>query len=401
MIGKMMKTVLNKLRRDETGQAFILALIMLLLGGLIMAPLLGFMGTGLKAGQAYEKRTAELYAADAGVTDALWYITTNSDDLPQNIGDEESYSLADDEPNSKQVEYTIEYVEEVIYKVTSTATTTDTGSYTTIESYIIVEDYGFLLDSAITSNTGAQIGNNSEVKGNITCPEDELDLQPGAIWDDTEYDHNIAPIPEEDWPKKEGLIWFYEQDVDTSDLYPDETIDVNFVGDDPYSIGPLYRYGDLDIYSSKVDEPAVLDGTVYVTGDLRIGKTNKDFVLDLNGNTIFVESDSDVAIDIGGNCTFIGSGCIVAVGGIKAYPHILSTEGYFVLIMSVEGEVDLQPIGTFYGAIVGDATVDMQPNCYLEWVEPPTGEDAVNFPWEGYEGDKRLTEIRTWEIDLQ
>lgn len=69
-----MKRKLKELVRDETGQAFILALIMLLLGGLIMAPLLGFMGTGLKAGQAYEKRMAELYAADAGIEDAIWKI---------------------------------------------------------------------------------------------------------------------------------------------------------------------------------------------------------------------------------------------------------------------------------------------------------------------------------------
>jgi len=77
MMGKMVKITLNKLRRDEAGQAFILALIMLLLGGLIMAPLLGFMGTGLKAGQAYEERMAELYAADAGIEDAIWKIMNN------------------------------------------------------------------------------------------------------------------------------------------------------------------------------------------------------------------------------------------------------------------------------------------------------------------------------------
>lgn len=395
-----MKRILNKLMREEAGQAFILALIMLLLGGLIIAPLLGFMGTGLKSGQAYEKRMTELYAADAGVADALWQIQTRADGLPTDVDPGPlPYTMAD--VNDKQVDYTIEYKDDHTYKITSTGTTTDVGSKTTIESYIVVEDYGFLLDSAITSNTDVEIGSNSEVKGDIRCPEDELYLSPTATWDDEEYDQNTDPIPEEDWPKKDGLIWFYEQDVDTSDLYPDETIDVNLVGDDPYIIGPLYREGDLDIYSSKVDEPARLDGTVYVTGDLRIGKTNKPFILNLNGNTIFVESDSDVAIDIGGNCTLIGSGCIVAIGGIKAYPHIISEEGDFLLIMSVEGVVDLQPIGTFYGAIVGDATVDMQPNCYLEWVEPPTGEDAVNFPWEGYEGDKVLTEIRTWEIDLQ
>ncbi len=69
-----MKRILNKPIKDETGQVFILVLILLLLGGLIMAPLLGFMGTGLKSGQAYEQRMAEVYAADAGIEDATWKI---------------------------------------------------------------------------------------------------------------------------------------------------------------------------------------------------------------------------------------------------------------------------------------------------------------------------------------
>jgi len=66
-----MKRKLKELVREEAGQAFILALIMLLLGGLIMAPLLGFMSTGLIAGQANEQRMGELYAADAGIEDAI------------------------------------------------------------------------------------------------------------------------------------------------------------------------------------------------------------------------------------------------------------------------------------------------------------------------------------------
>jgi len=73
-MGKMMKTVLTKLRRDETGQAFILVLVLLVLGALIITPLLGFMSTGLIAGQANEERMAELYAADAGIEDAIWKI---------------------------------------------------------------------------------------------------------------------------------------------------------------------------------------------------------------------------------------------------------------------------------------------------------------------------------------
>jgi len=70
----MMKMALNKSRRDEKGQALILVLILLLVGSVIIASLLGFMSTGLIAGQVYEEKADELYAADAGVEDALWQI---------------------------------------------------------------------------------------------------------------------------------------------------------------------------------------------------------------------------------------------------------------------------------------------------------------------------------------
>jgi len=116
MIGKMMKRILNKPIKDEAGQTFILVLILLLVGGLILAPLLGLMGTGLKSGQAYEKRMAELYAADAGVEDALWQIMTKSDELPQAEDDpprEWSYRIAD--VNGKEFEedaIVIEYIDD-------------------------------------------------------------------------------------------------------------------------------------------------------------------------------------------------------------------------------------------------------------------------------------------------
>ncbi len=60
--------------RDEKGQALILVLILLLIGSLIIAPHLGYMATGLKAGRVHEERMLELYAADAGVEDALYQI---------------------------------------------------------------------------------------------------------------------------------------------------------------------------------------------------------------------------------------------------------------------------------------------------------------------------------------
>lgn len=85
---KVMKTALNKLMRTEQGQALPIVLILLLLGGLIISPFLGYMGTGIKAGMVHETRMEELYAADAGAEDALWKI--KYDQIPAVL----PYSLA-------------------------------------------------------------------------------------------------------------------------------------------------------------------------------------------------------------------------------------------------------------------------------------------------------------------
>ncbi len=90
-MSKMMKNILKKLVRDEEGQAFILVLIFLLVGGLIIAPLLGFMSTGLLAGQMHEEKMDELYAADAGIEDALYKIKSD-DALLQGLGVNDSYT---------------------------------------------------------------------------------------------------------------------------------------------------------------------------------------------------------------------------------------------------------------------------------------------------------------------
>jgi len=67
-----MKRVWGKLKRDERGVALITVLILLVIGGLILAPLLGFMSAGLLADRVYEVEMEGLYAADAGMEDAFW-----------------------------------------------------------------------------------------------------------------------------------------------------------------------------------------------------------------------------------------------------------------------------------------------------------------------------------------
>jgi Tfp pilus assembly protein PilX len=77
---EMKKSILTRLNKDERGQALVLVLILMLLGGLIVTPLLSHMGTGLKVGQVFENKADELYAADSGIEDGLWQV--KNDQLP-------------------------------------------------------------------------------------------------------------------------------------------------------------------------------------------------------------------------------------------------------------------------------------------------------------------------------
>jgi len=73
---------MKRLARDEKGQALMLTLLLLLIGSLIVTPVLSFMGTGVKSGRVYEQKDNEIYAADAGVEDAMWHIRYDTmDDL--------------------------------------------------------------------------------------------------------------------------------------------------------------------------------------------------------------------------------------------------------------------------------------------------------------------------------
>jgi len=68
------KNILKRAHRDQNGAALTLVLVLLVVGGLILAPLLGLMSTGLMAGRVYENNMHSLYAADAGIEDGLWQI---------------------------------------------------------------------------------------------------------------------------------------------------------------------------------------------------------------------------------------------------------------------------------------------------------------------------------------
>jgi len=101
---------LTKVLKGEKGQALIVVLILMVLGGLLIVPCLNYTATSLNTGQIHKETMALIYAADAGVGDALWGIKNETVPIdPFDYETEVSYFLPE-EVNDKAVEVTIQQV---------------------------------------------------------------------------------------------------------------------------------------------------------------------------------------------------------------------------------------------------------------------------------------------------
>ena len=384
----MVKKVMKKLRGREKGQALILALILLAVGSLTLVPLLTFMSSGLDAGATFEEKVDELYAADAGVQDAIWKINNLPDSLPGELeimGDYYQYT-EDEEPfvNGMDVGVSIEFIDVDAngrrYRVLSTA------DETTIDAVIaaIWLDYSGITDNVITSPNGYTLQGPTTVE-----PGEGEEHGP-----DGDYGGS--------WPTAEDLAAWYGMFVDEDNPYPYDEIDLN--GSD-LSLGPEYIDSEFYVYnSSNTDATLTLDGTLYITGNTEFGGA-KDWTLNMNGQTIFVESDvtgggtSGTAFWLGGKVTLTGSGCIIAVGDINFEPQMDCSPDDYILVLSVEGQTWMHPSGDFYGTLAGNSEVFIQ-NGDAYWTDPDTDGDGVpdvNFPG-GSGGGGMVWGIHTWEI---
>jgi len=102
--------ILKEINKKESGQAFILVLILLLVGGLIIAPLLAFMSTGLIVGQMHEEKMNEVFADDAGVEDTIYNIITAGapyHDVLQGLDENSSYPYTLTDINGLTVSITV------------------------------------------------------------------------------------------------------------------------------------------------------------------------------------------------------------------------------------------------------------------------------------------------------
>lgn len=285
---RLLKAIKRKLK-DESGQALVMALIMLVLGGLLVVPTLSFMTTNLNATRQIDTANLELYAADAGVEQALWNIQYNQYD-PQNNPygitlpeDGQTIPIPMVDPiNGRTVVAEISKASDEPFKVTSTASADEHS--TTVECLFDGgADLSYFFDAAITSATEVEIGPNTEVTGDVVYgTEDGLDNK-GTIDGDTLYDPNLA----DNWPSASYLTsYYYNQvkDLDADGLrYPSSEINISGgTRENPTIIPRLYRQGDLLI---KGGGWARLDGNKSGIADA----TEANFLIDADGG--FTASD--------------------------------------------------------------------------------------------------------------
>lgn len=369
---------MDNMAKNKKGYMLPLALVIMTVGAIIIVALLNHLNTSLLLASKSEERAITYYAADSGFEDAFFFLQQgkglgNWTETGAQQWERDVYEI-----NDRTVAVSIvEDTGNQTYKITSTATT-DSGTSTIIESYVFEQTFDLspFGDNAITSTGDITIQPGSVIVGDV--------LYTDSISGEENITGNVTQVDEIDWwPSTGEYIDYFLSQVDDSDPYPNPSIDANYIS----TIGPLYRQGDLAIYSSQDGKTLTLNGTIYVTGDITIGTTNKYFILDLNDQTIFVEG----ALTIGDKTNIVGSGCLIAIGDIFFSPNIASSEDDFLFTMSIEGCTTLNPGSNYYGSIAGNTEVTLQPGIQLEWIAP----DSVDFELPSGEPQQ---EILTYDI---
>jgi hypothetical protein len=374
--------LLKEINKEESGQTFILVLIMLLLGGLIIASLLGYMSTGLTAGQICKVRMDELYAADSGVEDALWQIVQNVPDLPKEGDPAYSYSIIP--VNDKNVDVDVEHVETryaevtyVVHKITSTGSAN--GRSTSIESYVEVARSPF--GAAIIVKDGGAKLEGATVMGSIWA-NGEIELQSSTVTGEIREHYN----PEGGFPELD-TTWYVEQAKGPGDMYVHDG-DI-ILGAGNYVLGPAYIDGYLKIEEAATVE---LNGIIYVTG-----KTL------LSGRAIHIEAGATIT----GSGTEDPLALIAEKGNIKIelctfdvdpLPLIWAVSGdienieenqYITAILyAPQGNIKFEDDVEIYGAVFA-STLDTAENTLVTYASSEDSTLIVEGPT-----------IFTWEISL-
>jgi hypothetical protein len=337
---------------QKKGRILVIALLVMVVGGIIMAGLFLYLNTSLLFVSRSEAEAVNFYAADSGIEEAISWLQRGQVENDWWECDEGDPQQCERDPytiNHRDVDIEIVKASEIddqTYKITSIATGDD-GTGTTIVSYVSVEEQISLvtLANALISHGDLKGSGWNEVDGGAIYVNDLLN------WDDGQGDPPTHEGEIPDWPDAEELKATYWEDVKELAPYPADIITC----DTDTSLGPLYRDGDLEIIWGSSDVTITLEGTIYVTGNLKLNPT-QNAVLDMNGHTIFVEGKID---DIGSNLVFSGSGAVQAIGDVIIASNVTSDPLAYLLVMSVSAMLKAGSDNQFYGTVAGYTLVEV------------------------------------------
>lgn len=346
----------EQMRRDEQGYTLIsLALIILALAGLCVIPVMSFMNTGLITARNKAMYTQEIYAAEAGVYDSIWKIIMIDPGVPKGIFDPPlEYAIAGG-VNEKQVNVTVSRHNSFNFNVESVATDPGTDHESTVETDVAIIgvsglDLSEFAKFAVTSNgtIGADFY-NVKISGDIWIPD--VNNYSGKL-----PDGEIIESPIIGWPTEEMLELYYSFLVNMDNPYSDSIIDIA----DPMLRGPLYAQG---AGNYVITGAGTLTGAIYLDGNLYLDQYAD---ISLDGNTIFVTGSFQTH-----PMSYIsGPGALVVLGDVVFSPQIAPS---YLLVMSVNGNVDFQPSGDFVGAVGGNVDITMKPSSSITWQDPGVG----------------------------
>ncbi len=324
----MFKRVVKRIFSSQQGQVLPMALVLLTLGGFLIVPLLDLMAGSMRYHRVIEAYDKRYYDADAGVHKMLWHVWQHNVTLPEE-GEERRLSFQ--APNGSVVEVTLTMASggtRPVYKLVSVATSSDNQS-TEIECYLSGgADYSSLFERALSSPGTVSIQPGGTIYGGVTCGTftgDSSAVKTGGI------EQGVTVV----LPTEEELSAFYSQKVNKNNPYPSSTYTISGgTIANPVLIPPLYRNGNLSIQGSGY---AKLTGTIYVDG--KFDFSDKDIILDLNGQTIYAtyyNNCSGNAIYFGPDTKIIGPGCVIGIGNLDFQPKL--GQGKFLL--GAGGEAD-------------------------------------------------------------
>jgi hypothetical protein len=159
---------LSNLKKGEEGVTLLVVLLMMTVGSVLIIPTLDFVSTSVQTGEVFEEKLEGLYAAEAGVEDALW-------------------KMANDKPSSFPYSYELSDINgmtvSVVIEAISVIAGQDVGTGGVHDEYLIITKSAVYNDGIYDYTLSV----TNEGTGNVKVEMILIDFPPGLdyVWDST------------------------------------------------------------------------------------------------------------------------------------------------------------------------------------------------------------------------